>query len=368
MTMAGLYLHVPFCKSKCAYCDFYSMPRLELASDYADAIHREFEMRRGEIGEPFSTVYLGGGTPSSLPPDVLERIAAWLPMAGLRERTIEANPEDADFANACHWRSLGFDRVSMGVQSFDDRQLETIGRRHNAERAVQAVDSLRKAGIENFSLDLIYGLPGQTLESWRHSLASLIGLRPAHFSAYILSYEPRTRLSAMLRAGNVAEASEELIAEMYATLCHMAREAGYVHYEISNFALPGFEAKHNSSYWDGTPYLGLGPAAHSFDGSLRRANPSNLKAYIQAIGSGRPAYEIDEEDDASRFNDLLLTRLRTARGLLLSEVPGRRLERFLSDAARFVASGSMAVSEGLYAIPEDKWLVSDYIISSLMQD
>lgn len=361
-------MHVPFCRSKCAYCDFYSMPRLELASDYARALERECALRKDECGEAFSTVYLGGGTPSSLPAETLGRICSWLPMDGLRECTIEANPDDADDASARLWRQLGFDRVSMGVQSFSDRELHFIGRRHSAERAIAAVDSLRKAGFDNFSLDLIYGLPEQTLESWRHSLSTLLSLRPAHFSSYMLSYEPRTRLSAMLRAGQVAEASEDLVADMYATLCEMAREAGYVHYEISNFALPGFEAKHNSSYWDGTPYLGLGPSAHSYDGKARRANPSSLKAYVGALSEGRLACEIDPEDDADRFNDMLMIRLRTRRGLALAEVPQARLGALMAEAKAFIDGGSVVEKDGFLYIPEDKWLVSDYIISSLMQD
>lgn len=366
--MAGLYVHVPFCRSKCAYCDFYSMPRLDMAADYARALAAEYALRKDECRDEFSTVYLGGGTPSSLPEETLRQICGWLPMHGLRECTIEANPDDVDTQSASLWRDLGFDRVSMGVQSFSDRELQIIGRRHTAARAVEAVESLRKASFDNFSLDLIYGLPEQTLESWRESLSMLLSLRPTHFSSYMLSFEPRTRLAAMLRSGKVTEASEDLIADMYAALCEMARDAGYVHYEISNFALPGCEAKHNSSYWDGTPYLGLGPSAHSFDGQVRRANPSNLKTYVQALSAGMPACEIDAEDDADRFNDMLMIRLRTRRGLRLSEVPESRRGALLHEAQAFIKGGSMAESDGTLFIPEDKWLVSDYIISSLMQD
>lgn len=366
--MAGLYVHVPFCRSKCAYCDFYSMPRIELAAGYAKALEQEYARRKDECGSVFSTLYVGGGTPSSLPADVLEGICSWLPMQGLKECTIEANPEDVDFDAASRWRELGFDRASMGVQSFSDRELEIIGRRHSSSRALEAIETLLKAGFDNFSLDLIYGLPEQSLDSWRKSLSTLLAVRPAHFSCYMLSFEPRTRLSAMLRAGQLSEASEDLIADMYAALCDMARDAGYVHYEISNFALPGFEAKHNSSYWDGTPYLGLGPSAHSFDGSIRRANPSNLKEYIRVVSEGGLVCEVDCEDDSARFNDMLMIRLRTRAGLPLSDVPPSRMNELMAEAARFLNDGSLVKGNGIMAIPEDKWLVSDYIISSLMQD
>lgn len=366
--MAGLYVHVPFCRSKCAYCDFYSMPRIDLARDYAEALKKEYALRAAECGEGFSTVYLGGGTPSALPSAILEDICLWLPMQGLRECTIEANPEDVEPDSAARWRELGFDRVSMGVQSFSDRELQIIGRRHSSGRALEAVETLRLAGFDNFSLDLIYGLPEQSLASWEKSLSTLLSLRPAHFSSYMLSFEPRTRLTAMLRAGQVKEASEDLIAEMYAMLCSMAKDAGYVHYEISNFALPGFEAKHNGSYWDGTPYLGLGPSAHSFDGSIRRVNPSNLKEYIKKISDGGFAFEIDYEDDSAKFNDMLMIRLRTRGGLALSDVPASRLPELLGDAARFLNDGSLVNDDGILFIPEAKWLVSDYIISSLMQE
>lgn len=362
--MPGLYIHTPFCHSKCAYCDFYSMPIPDgMAMRYAHAVAREFEMRAGAY-PAFSTLYLGGGTPSILPIDAW---AAMMPTVPDGEVTIEVNPEDVTLDKARAWLDLGINRASMGVQSLADDELAVIGRRHSASQAIEAYETLRRAGFANISLDLIYGLPGQSLESWERSLSTLLTLRPEHLSAYMLSYEPRTRLSAMLRAGKVKETDEETLEQMYAFLRSATAEAGYEHYEISNFALPGHRARHNSSYWTGEPYLGLGPGAHSFDGKDRWFNPSNLRLYLDKIESGIPAAEIDPEDDDSRFNDRVMTALRTADGLDLSSVPPERLSRLLHDAAPYQRSAHLIVEANHLRIPTASWLISDAIISDLFQ-
>lgn len=366
MSPIKLYVHVPFCRSKCAYCDFYSVPRLDLIDGFLDSLAGEWE--QNGTGLAPDTLYLGGGTPSALPLPALDRLLSILrlPADSLREATIEANPDDVTPAWAGHIIShTPFTRVSMGIQSFDDRMLAFVGRRHSAAQAVRAFDTLRSGGIADISCDLIYGLPGQTLDEWILSLDRLIAMRPEHISAYLLSYEPSTRLSRMLREGRISEASDTLAGQMYSALCERTRAAGYSHYEISNFALPGHEAIHNSAYWDGSLYLGLGPGAHSLTSAGRRYNPSDLRGYIAS--GGRDFGISDPEDDSNRYNDLLITSLRTARGLDPAMIPPGFTGDFSRDAAPLLDRGDLCVTpSGFYAIPEDRWLVSNSILLDLI--
>lgn len=345
--MAGLYVHIPFCRSKCAYCDFYSGPLRSFdEAKYAEALLLELSARRREVDE-FHTAYIGGGTPSSLHPEVF---APFLALAD-GERTVEVNPEDITDDYARGLRDVGVNRVSMGVQSLVDGELAAIGRRHDAARAVRAFEILRKAGFDNISLDLMYGLPGQTLESWEKSLHGVLALGPEHLSAYILSYEPGTLLHTRLVAGKIREADDALIGQMYAALCDAASDAGFSHYEISNFARPGFEAQHNSAYWTMTPYLGLGPGAHSFDGSVRRANVASLRDYMMCPTG---AFEVEEETENERHNDVVMTALRTSRGLdagVLSAAELKIAEKVLERTA-----------EGRLRIGEKDWLRSNSIM------
>lgn len=361
-----LYVHIPFCHAKCAYCDFYSTPQRKWMEPFVNAAIAEWRSRSENLTDPIDTLYFGGGTPSSLPPRLLKRLLDSLPSENLREATIEANPENvtADWVRFIT-SETPFRRVSMGVQSFCDAELQTVGRRHSAARAAEAIDCLRRGGISNLSCDLIYGLPGQTTESWTQSLDRLIGFQPEHISAYLLSYEPGTRLDIMRQRGKVTEADEETAEAMYSLLCDRMREAGYRHYEISNFALPGCEAVHNSAYWDNSPYIGLGPGAHSFDGMNRSFNPPSLKDYIAA--GGLNTTEIEEESPDNRFNDLLITRLRTLHGLHPDEVKrlfGRKIRDFFTATAESaLKSGDLTVSpDGAYVIPESRWLTSNAIL------
>lgn len=368
-----LYIHIPFCRSKCAYCDFYSTPKQEWMEECINSIINEWKIRSENLTEGIDTLYLGGGTPSTLPPHLLETLLNALPLdsSKLREATIEANPEDVskewvDFIRT----STPLRRVSMGIQSFSDTELRTIGRRHNAARAVEAVGTLREGGIDNISCDLIYGLPHQTQESWEDSLSTLIGLHPEHISAYLLSYEPGTKLNAMLEAGKISEADEKTVERMYGYLCETTAKAGYRHYEISNFALPGREAVHNSSYWDGSPYIGLGPGAHSWDGKTRSFNPSDLKGYIAHHGAGVGIIEHETPDNL--FNDLLITRLRTSRGVSSNEIKAlygsEMAETFESQAQHLVERGLITrSSDGHYIIPESHWLTSNSILLQLIR-
>ena len=361
-----VYIHVPFCHAKCAYCDFYSTPRRELMEQYVDAVGREWTHLN--VTSPPDTIYLGGGTPSSLPLPLLDRLIAHIPVtAPLREFTIEANPEDVTPQWVSHIvNDTAIDRVSMGIQTFDDNTLRFIGRRHTGNQAREAVRVMRDGGVTNLSCDLIYGLPGQTLDAWRADLDRLITLRPEHISAYLLSYEPRTRLGVMLSKGRVTEASDELAEAMYTYLCEATRAAGYEHYEISNFALPGRRAVHNSSYWDGSEYIGLGPGAHSMADGRRWYNPSDLTAYIARGGCDVRVF--DEEDDKNLFNDMLITSLRTSAGIDPTRVPAQFADEFTRTVSRLIAGGQLARShDGRIYIPEEHWLTSDAILVEMIE-
>lgn len=368
--MAGLYIHIPFCHSKCAYCDFYSMPGQDgLYVRVAHALLNEYRLRRCECADSdnWRTVYIGGGTPSIIDPDYMGPLLD-LVTAGASEITLEVNPEDVRPDNMSCWRSLGINRVSMGVQSMIDSELVAVGRRHDAQRAAAAFKTLRDVGFDNISLDIIYGLPGQTFETFAYSLAVLLDMSPEHFSAYCLSYEPGTRLYAAMMSGRLEPTDDEILARMYEHLHAQALAHGYDHYEISNFGKPGCHSMHNSSYWDSTPYLGLGPGAHSYDGSVRRYNPSDLRGWLGAIESGRVAAIVESETETERQNDIIFTRLRTERGLNPDELSPRYRDGFIKRVRRLPEGTVICRDDGTFSLPHSKWLVSDAIIRELLAD
>lgn len=366
-----LYVHVPFCHAKCAYCDFYSTPNARWMEGYVDAAINEWNSRQAKAADGVDTVYLGGGTPSSLPNDLLKRLLDALPTDNLIEFTIEANPEDVtdDWVRFIR-EETAIDRVSMGIQSFSDEELRAVSRRHSVDDAILAYNHLRDGGIENISCDLIYGLPGQTRETWRESVSTLLSLHPEHISAYMLSYEEGTRLYAKLIAGKITEVDDDTAFGMYTDLCDMLRAAGYRHYEISNFALPGREAKHNSSYWDGSQYIGIGPGAFSWDGVYRSYNPSDIKKYIEFHGLNFS--EIEPETTDNRFNDAVMTALRTAKGLDLTKLRvdfgDEIVDELESELPPLIESGDLSLSRNhILTIPEHKWFISNSILLPLIR-
>lgn len=356
---SGLYIHVPYCASKCSYCAFYSMPQTATIEAYLDRLAEEYKARREEINSPFSTIYIGGGTPSLLTDKQIERLRAIFSDEHPHEFTIEANPDDVTAVKAKAWADLGINRVSMGVQSLEDDMLMAIGRRHTARQAVEAFETLRNTGFKNISVDAIIGLPGQTLDSWQHTLKGLIALEPDHLSSYILEYEKGSRLSAALQAGRITPVDDDTQAEMYNMLCDLTSDAGFEHYEISNFALPGRHSRHNSSYWRGMPYLGIGPAAHSFDGQLRRFNPSSLHKWL----AGEHAIK-QPETPVEQLNDALMTALRTAEGFDYTTLESNRRSK-LRRALRHVPQGSIIDNGTSIRITERSWLIADAITSTL---
>ena len=377
--MAGVYVHIPFCASRCSYCDFFSTLRLdEVGHDYVEALIAEARLRKAELnGKPVKTLYMGGGTPSQLPLPLLARLIdglkATLDLNAVQEFTLEANPDDVTPEWCAAVRALGVNRVSMGVQSFQDAVLRLVGRRHTARQAIDAVASLRHAGIDNISIDLIYGLPGQTLETWAESVRQAVDLRPQHISAYGLTYEPGTRLWQQRECGEVVEASEDQYLDMYRILVGLLQVAGYEHYEISNFALPGYRSRHNSSYWNETPYLGLGAAAHSYDGTMRRSNPADLCGYIRRITSGQPACQVEDLAWWERYDERVMLGLRTADGVdahrLRSDFGDKAWAHFVSEARRHIDAGNMiCTDDGRYILTSEGSVLSDSVMRDLMWD
>lgn len=373
--MAGIYVHIPLCKTRCSYCDFYSTVRTELADRYVDALVREAALRIGELdGEPVTTLYVGGGTPSQLSEEQMARLVLGLcefvDLRQVREFTIEVNPDDVTRSYVASLVRLGVNRVSMGVQSFVDDELRAVGRRHTALQALEAVAAIREAGIGNVSIDLIYGLPGQTLDSWRYSVRRAVELRPEHLSAYALSYEPGTRLWTQRERGEVREVTEEASVAMYGYLCEALREAGYEHYEISNFALPHCRSRHNSSYWNETPYLGLGASAHSYDGTVRRYNVADLRRYVETVEGGCTCYETESMTWQERYDEMVMVRLRTAEGLDLRQVEARfgtnAIDHLMREAMPHVDRGTLKKSGSHLSMTADGVMVSDAIIRDLM--
>ena len=379
--MAGLYIHIPFCKSRCAYCGFYSTTALDLRQRYVDALCQEMAFRAGKSTESIATIYLGGGTPSVLTHSQLRQIfeAAYIYNKVERgaEVTIECNPDDVtpDFAEGL--TSLPVNRVSLGAQTFSDQRLRFCNRRHTASQTVCAVETLRAAGFLNISIDLIYGFPGETLADWEADIQQVIDLEPEHISTYCLTYEEGTPLFERYRRyeergyeGAPRKITEEEERRMYYRLIDLLEAEGYEHYEISNFARPGFRSRHNSGYWNGTPYLGIGAAAHSYDVRSRSWNVADIHRYMEGIEAGQRPFEEELIDDDTRYNDAVTVCLRTSDGLRLSQFSGKYRSYCLREAQPFIADGLIEKAGD----PESPTLrltrralfVSDMIMSALI--
>ena len=367
----GIYIHVPFCQKRCIYCDFYSTTfGLEWKRSYVSALRREMLLRRSEIDPSrVPSLYIGGGTPSQLPLSLLlemfQAITETFTLADEAEVTIEVNPDDVTPQLIDALPQTPVNRISMGVQTFSDDLLRFLNRRHTSAQALQAVELFREAGYKNISLDLIYGLPGQTFEDWVCDVQQLLALDVPHLSAYALSYEEGTPLYKMLQEGSVSEVPEELSWQMYEYLMDETAAAGYEHYEISNFARPGMHARHNSSYWDGSPYLGLGPGAHSYDGnSVRRSNETSLKNYVFATGD--VPHQVEALSRQEQYNELIMTRLRTASGLSLSILTPEQKSYCLQMAESHICCGNLIKEGDVLRLSRKGIFVSNSIISDLM--
>lgn len=371
--MSALYLHIPFCRTRCIYCDFHSGIDASLQERYVEALCIEASMRAHELPSATETLYLGGGTPTQLSPALLHRlfsgIARHIEIGDCTETTIECNPDDLTSIYIEALTQLPINRISMGVQSFSDTDLRFLRRRHTSQAAIDAVKRCQKAGFGNISIDLIYALPGQTLEQWQRNINTAIDLGIQHISAYALTYEEGTALYTLRQNGSVKECDDELSLAMYETLIDRLQAAGFEQYEISNFALPGYHSRHNSSYWQNIPYLGLGAAAHSYDGLCRRYNPRDTMLYIKSMEAYRCCYEEEHLSTDDRFNDMLLTRLRTRRGINCDTVRtsfGDKLSRYLlRQATPYLRQGCMEYDAPYLRIARRGIFISDSIIADL---
>ena len=379
--MAGIYVHIPFCKSRCRYCDFFSTTQLERREDYAHAIIAEFNDRLHLLTEPVRTIYFGGGTPSQMPVASLRMILECLldgakrlqfsaqPYTTLHhttpsyttlhhptqpytlhptlytlhnptlypspdeigdiELTLEANPGDITPEKARAWREMGFNRLSIGIQSFDDDLLHLICRRHTAQEALQAVATAQAAGFDNISIDLMYALPSQTMEQWQKDVQLALHLGIQHISTYGLIYEEGTALTKLLMDNRLQSVDEELEMRMYDYLVGQLTANGFLHYEVSNFALPGRHSRHNSSYWNDTPYLGLGAAAHSYDGQHRQWNIADLDGYIRQALAHQLSPEIEHLSDEDRHTERVMLGLRTSQGVAKADIDMHKAKPYL---------------------------------------
>lgn len=375
--MAGLYIHVPFCARRCVYCDFYSNTDRALVAPYIEALILEMELREDYLnGEAIETIYLGGGTPSLLREADLDRLFKAIDrlygLGDAKEITIEGNPDDLHPDYVAQLKHLPINRISMGIQSFHDDDLRLLNRRHSAQQAIEAVVNCVKAGLENISIDLIYGLPGQTPERWAKNLDTAISLQVPHLSAYHLTYEKGTPLDRMREAGQITPIDEDTSLILFGQLIDQLGKAGYEHYEISNFARPNRYSRHNSSYWQGIPYIGLGPSAHSYDKKSRQWNIASIGSYIKAIQEGQLPFEREELSVHDQYDDYIITRTRTSWGLNPSEILtlfGQAYhDYFMCQATKAQTKGLLEIHDGNFRLTRAGIFISDSVMVELLSE
>ena len=374
--MAGIYIHIPFCKKACHYCNFHFSTSSEYKERMIRAIVREMELRKDEINAPIQTIYFGGGTPSIIEPSqielLLEVIDKHFSIDTSAEITLEANPDDITKQHASQWQSMGINRFSIGIQSFSDIHLEWMNRAHNATQSLSCIEIIRGAGFENFSIDLIYGTPGQSTHDWERDVEKAISLKIPHLSCYALTVEEETPLFHLIERGKKEKINSDLQAEQFNILVDMTASAGYDHYEISNFALKGMKSKHNSSYWNGIPYLGVGPSAHSFQNNMRSWNISNNISYMQSIENNIRPFEFELLTDIDQLNEYIMTKLRLEGGMRKNEIIERwgadQLSRITKLIDRFIQDGKIINTQDGWKLTKVGKFFADGIASALFQD
>ena len=394
--MAGIYIHIPFCKSKCGYCGFYSLPSTKLKDRFLEALKQEIVQRKDYLSpspiccvanatpKAINTIYFGGGTPSLLDTneigDLLHLINTTYSVANEHEITLEANPDTLSLEYLEDLRNLGINRLSIGIQSFFDNDLQYLGRKHNAEHARQCLDWAKQVGFENISIDLIYGLPTSNAEQWNRNLDIFFSYNLPHLSAYALTLEPNAILTKQIELGKAQLINEEDALRDYEILCSRAAENGYLHYEISNFCRRGMHSKHNASYWFGTPYLGLGPSAHSFDGTSRQWNVSNVEDYCDALLSpgrnsgacppvGKALKEKELLSPEQQYDEYVMLRLRTHWGIDLKWLKREMSERFSDycqqQALPLIAQGRLTQTREFLHLTDRQMLFADGVAEEL---
>ncbi|WP_192822737.1 radical SAM family heme chaperone HemW [Rufibacter sp. LB8] len=372
--MAGIYLHIPFCKQACHYCDFHFSTSLKLKEAVLAAMHQEIRLQQNYLsGETIDTIYFGGGTPSILSvaelQGLLDTIHLVFPINPAAEITVEANPDDLTPEKLLLLSQSPVNRLSIGVQSFHNPHLQLMNRPHTAGEAEGCIQLAQELGFDNISLDLIYGIPAEDEALWEQDLAKAFALNVQHLSCYALTIEPNTVLGHRLKKGTFTPAEEESVAQQFELLMTQAKTHGFLHYEISNFCQPGFESKHNSSYWRQTPYVGIGPSAHSFNGKSRQFNVAHNPQYVQALSQGQLPCTVEELTVEDRVNEYVMTTLRTSWGCDTHYIRSKwnvdLVALHASYLQQIIAKGLMQENEGVLLLTEEGKLLADEIALDL---
>jgi oxygen-independent coproporphyrinogen-3 oxidase len=373
--LAGIYIHIPFCRKRCHYCDFFKSTDLSQKARLLAGLKKELEGRASELAsEEINTIYFGGGTPSVLLIDELKYLLNTIyqnyKVAENAEITLEANPDDLTQAILSALRQIGFNRLSMGIQSFSESDLKLMNRRHGVMQAVQSVKWAKRAGFSNLSIDLIYGLPNQTIEEWERNILIAIELDVQHISAYNLTYHEGTVFYDQLKKGILKELPDELSLHQFELLIKILKEAGFEHYEISNFCKPGLYSQHNSSYWKSRKYLGIGPSAHSYDHVSRRWNVSSISKYLDGLENDQSYFEAEILTEQDRYNDFIITGLRTIWGIseeyIQAEFPAKYFTHFQKLEAKYAKSGHLINTSGTVCLSPEGLFISDKIMADFM--
>ncbi len=373
--MAGIYIHIPFCRQKCYYCDFYKTVNTGLTARFIETLKKETELRKNYIeAETIETIYFGGGTPSVLSLPELELIVNFLKenfrFADDMEVTFEANPDDLEIEYLKGIKNIGINRLSIGIQSFQDEHLKRMNRRHNAKQAFEVIENAFKTGFSNISVDLIYGLPELTEKQWKESLSIVYKLPVTHLSAYHLTYHKGTPFYTWLKKGTLKELTEKQSIKQFDLLIKTSEGAGFEQYEISNFAKNKIYSKHNSSYWLGKKYLGLGPSAHSFDGNSRQWNIAHLESYIKLVGNDTVFYEFENLTENEKYNEYILTRMRTKWGVESVSIEEKfgyeKMSHFLHNVKSYIKTKNVVCENNVYTLSKKGLFISDDILASLM--
>jgi len=373
--MAGIYIHIPFCRKLCSYCDFYHVMSASDNQAFTEALLKEAAIRKDYIGnETVSTIYIGGGTPSVLSvkdiKGILDELGKLYSLGENCEITIEANPDDISNDYLLELKETTINRISLGIQSWRDSDLKLLNRRHDAAQAAFALEETLRKGFQNVTIDLIYGIPGMTLKDWSSNLDISFSYGIQHLSAYHLTIEPGTVFGKMKERGAFSEIDEEDSTSQFNLLIEKALEAGFIHYEISNFGKPGFFSIHNTNYWKQVKYLGLGPSAHSFNGFSRQWNVRDLRKYIKSVNSGALFYELEELDKRTRFNEYIMTSLRTMWGVDLDFVEKtfdkEGYDYLVNLAGKYINYGLMKQDQKTLVLTNQGMMISDNVISELM--
>jgi len=370
--MAGIYIHIPFCKQACSYCDFHFSTSLKSKEAFITALVHEIELQKNYLGETvIETIYFGGGTPSLLSDEELDRIFKTLyvnfSIAKNAEITLEANPDDLSKTKLKELKLSPVNRLSIGIQSFFDEDLKLMNRAHSSMQAENSIKESLNSGFENITIDLIYGTPGLSNENWKKNLAKVFSFGIPHLSSYSLTVEQKTPLESHIKKGKVKPVDEEQSAEQFLILMEETIKNGYEQYEISNFCKPGFHSRHNSNYWNGIKYLGLGPSAHSFDGNSRQWNVSNNFRYIKSITENKISSEKETLTIDQKFNEYMMTGLRTSTGISVEKVKTEFGENYLSslltEAKNYLDSGKIILKENHFILTNAGKLIADRISS-----